>query len=102
MRFQLNLGIIHVESPRKFQHPIGVDFKLSTYVLFDQKPVHFYLKITERAATIQVSLVDFRSILKVRNNISFNIILPYKNKITIDYEISYFGFDFDRKLTKET
>ena len=23
--------------------------------------------------------------------------VPYKNKITIDYEISYFGFDFDRK-----
>ena len=42
---------------------IGVDFKLSTYVLFDQKPVHLYLKITERAATIQVSLGDFRSIL---------------------------------------
>ena len=36
-----------------------VDFKFR-YVLFDLKPVHFYLKITERADTIQVSLVDFR------------------------------------------
>ena len=32
----------------------------------------------------------------LRNKISYNIILPYKNKITIDYEISYFGFNFDR------
>ena len=29
------------------------------------------------------------------------MIIPYKNKITIDYEISYFGFDFDRKSTKQ-
>ena len=28
------------------------------------------------------------------------MIMPYKNKIIIDYEISYFGFDFDRKSTK--
>ena len=28
--------------------------------------------------------------------------LPYKNKITIDYEMSYFGFNLDRKSTKET
>ena len=27
------------------------------------------------------------------------MIMPYKNKIIIDYEISYFGFDFDRKST---
>ena len=32
------------------------------YVLFDLKPAHFYLKIMERTNTIQVSLVDFRSI----------------------------------------
>ena len=31
------------------------------YVLFDLKPDHIYLKITERAPTIQDSLVDFRS-----------------------------------------
>ena len=31
----------------------------------------------------------------MRNKISYNIILPYKDKITIDYEISYFGFNFD-------
>ena len=29
------------------------------------------------------------------------MIIPYKNKITKDYEISYFGFDFDRKSTKQ-
>ena len=28
------------------------------------------------------------------------MIMPYKNKLIIDYEISYFGFDFDRKSTK--
>ena len=33
------------------------------HVLFDLKPVHFYLEIMERAVTIQVSFVDFRSIL---------------------------------------
>ena len=27
------------------------------------------------------------------------MIIPYKNKIIKDYEISYFGFDFDRKST---
>ena len=30
-------------------------------VMYDQKPVDFYLKITERAPTIQVFSVDFRS-----------------------------------------
>ena len=30
------------------------------------------------------------------------MIFPYKDKITIDNEISYFGFNFDRKSTKKT
>ena len=55
------------------------------------KPANFYLKITERANTIQVTFVNFRSILSEN-----------KNKITMHYEISYFGFNIDRKLTKET
>ena len=37
----------------------------------------------------------------MRNKISYNIISPYENKITIDYDISYFGFNSDRKSTKK-
>ena len=33
------------------------------YILFDLKPIHFYLKISEQADTIQDSLVDFLMIL---------------------------------------
>ena len=36
------------------------------------------------------------------SNRSYDMILPYKNKITIDYEISNIGFNFNQNLTKET
>ena len=60
---------------------IRVHFKLSTFC-FDLKPVNFYLKITERANTIR-SEIDHGRFLIDWNKISYNIILPFKNKITI-------------------
>ena len=57
---------------RVLMHPFTLcaDFKQGfygrfqiKYVLFEIKPAYFYLKITERAPTTQVSWVDFRSIL---------------------------------------
>ena len=55
---------------RRSQSPFQIK-----YVLFNLKPVNFFLKITERAATIQVSLVDFRSKLKSKQDTSQSIVI---------------------------
>ena len=44
-------------------YPIRVLRFSIKYILLDLKLIHFYFKITERADTIQVFLVDFQTIL---------------------------------------
>ena len=74
--------------------PFFLIFKNFTQVPF------FFSKSRSGLPTIQNYLGWFLIDIFVRNKISYIIlILPYKDMITIDYEISYFGFNFDRKST---
>ena len=71
-----------------FQGTIQSRFQ-TKYVLFDLKPFNFYRTSTKRANIIQYSLVDFRSKLKSKQDISQAIVIIFLYGKIILYDILF-------------